>query len=282
MDRAMLKADAKAALREARPNPYLVALVYLGIVAVLGILQSKLTGVVIDYDTYYNHLMPALQRGDFEYVADMYRYYAPAPANQLIGVLISLMSMMLGVGYIINTLHVSRREENSIGNLFDGFAMFFRVLWLQILIWLFTALWSLLFVIPGVIAALRYAQALRILIDDPSKGALQCIRESKEMMRGHKWELFVLGLSFIGWYILIGLAAGVVAAVIGSFGSNSVGITAATQVASSLLSIILVPYVQVTFSGYYNALAGWRAGAGSAPSGGTRGDDDQLPPWEYK
>ena len=63
-------------------------------------------------------------------------------------------------------------------------------------------LWSLLLVVPGIIAAYRYRLALYILIDHPEKTVIQCIRESKEMMRGHKAELFRLDLSMIGWLLL--------------------------------------------------------------------------------
>ena len=66
----------------------------------------------------------------------------------------------------------------------------------------FIGLWSLLFLFPGVIAYYRYSQAIYILVDDPTKSPMQCIRESKAMMSGHKGELFALDLSFLGWYIL--------------------------------------------------------------------------------
>ena len=67
---------------------------------------------------------------------------------------------------------------------------------------LFTALWSMLFVIPGIVASYRYRQALYLLLDHPEMGIMECIRESKRLMRGHKAELFVLDLSFIGWALL--------------------------------------------------------------------------------
>ena len=63
-------------------------------------------------------------------------------------------------------------------------------------------LWSLLLIVPGVIAAYRYSQALYILLDDPAKSPIQCLRESKGMMVGHKQELFMLDLSLLGWYLL--------------------------------------------------------------------------------
>ena len=56
---------------------------------------------------------------------------------------------------------------------------------------LFIVLWSLLFIVPGIIAAIRYSQAFFILADDPNKGIRQCMDESKMMMRGNKAKYFV-------------------------------------------------------------------------------------------
>jgi uncharacterized membrane protein len=69
---------------------------------------------------------------------------------------------------------------------------------------LFTALWTLLFIIPGFIKMYSYSMAMYIQQDQDNKDWNFCIKKSMEMMKGHKWELFVLDLSFIGWY-LVGL-----------------------------------------------------------------------------
>jgi len=64
------------------------------------------------------------------------------------------------------------------------------------------ALWSLLFFFPGVVAHYRYRLAYYILIDDPGKSVLTCIRESKALTRGNKLDLFLIDLSFLGWHFL--------------------------------------------------------------------------------
>ena len=74
---------------------------------------------------------------------------------------------------------------------------------------IFTALWSLLFVIPGIIKAYSYSMAYYIKCDHPEYNWRQCINESMRIMNGHKMELFVLDLSFIGWYIVGSLVLGV-------------------------------------------------------------------------
>jgi len=70
-------------------------------------------------------------------------------------------------------------------------------------------LWTFCFIIPGIIAAIRYSQAFYILAQDSSKGVMQCIEESKWMMRGNKWKLFCLVLSFFGWALLAAIPVGI-------------------------------------------------------------------------
>ena len=67
----------------------------------------------------------------------------------------------------------------------------------------------LLLIIPGIIAALSYAMTYYIIVDNESIGALEAIRQSKEMMRGNKWKLFCLGLRFFGWSLLCLLTLGI-------------------------------------------------------------------------
>ena len=80
-----------------------------------------------------------------------------------------------------------------------------RLLWLIILQYFFIALWSLLFVIPGIVVAYRYSLAVYIMIDHPELSAIDCIRESKRMTKGYKGQLFRLDLSFILWLLLSGM-----------------------------------------------------------------------------
>ena len=74
---------------------------------------------------------------------------------------------------------------------------------------LFLSLWTLLFIIPGIVMSFAYALTPYILADEPEIDSLEAIRKSKAMMQGHKWELFVLHLSFLGWEILGILTLGI-------------------------------------------------------------------------
>lgn len=74
---------------------------------------------------------------------------------------------------------------------------------------IFTFLWGLLFVIPGIVKSYAYAMAPYLAIHDPEMKAMDCIDNSKAIMKGHKGQLFLLDLSFIGWYILGSLCCGI-------------------------------------------------------------------------
>ena len=97
-----------------------------------------------------------------------------------------------------------------IGEMFCGFSECFGgSIVLSLLTALFTFLWTMLFVIPGMVKTYSYAMAPYIQQDDPQKDAKTCIDESRAMMRGYKGQLFALDMSFIGWYILGTLCFGI-------------------------------------------------------------------------
>ncbi|MFA5523399.1 MAG: DUF975 family protein [Tissierellales bacterium] len=73
----------------------------------------------------------------------------------------------------------------------------------------FTFLWLLLLIIPGIVKSYAYSLVPYILGDNPNIGAKRAIELSNDMTEGHKFDMFVLGLSFIGWYLLGALALGV-------------------------------------------------------------------------
>lgn len=109
------------------------------------------------------------------------------------------------VGLCSFLIYFVRRKEVQSGHLFDGFEHFVKSILLTFVIGFYVFCWSLLFIIPGLVAAFRYSQAYYILADHPELSVGECIRRSKEMMTGNKGKLFVLELTFIGWAILSGI-----------------------------------------------------------------------------
>lgn len=100
--------------------------------------------------------------------------------------------------------------EMNIADMFCGFQDCFADSFLiGLLTALFSVLWSLLFVVPGIIKYYSYSMAYYIKADNPELTANQCIKASMALMEGHKMDLFILDLSFIGWYIVGSLCLGV-------------------------------------------------------------------------
>lgn len=120
-----------------------------------------------------------------------------------------LVSSPLLLGYIIFSLSISRSEDAKFKQLFDGFNNFWKAFVTGLLVGLFTMLWTLLLIIPGLIAMYSYAMTFYILADDSSIGAMEAISRSKKMMDGNKWKLFCLGCRFLGWGLLCILTLGI-------------------------------------------------------------------------
>lgn len=124
-----------------------------------------------------------------------------------IGAILLAGPLILGVYMFF--VRLGRGEQPSVATMFDGFNRFVPAFQLYVLIQVFVLLWSLLLIIPGIIASLRYSQAFFIMQDDPHISATDALNASKEMMIGHKGRLFVLHLSFIGWALLCVLTFGI-------------------------------------------------------------------------
>ena len=88
----------------------------------------------------------------------------------------------------------------------DNFGNSFLI---KLFVVIFVLLWTCLFIVPGIVMSYAYSMSVYILNDNPDMTPMQAIKASKEMMRGHKWDLFVLDLTFIGWLLLSILTAGI-------------------------------------------------------------------------
>ena len=142
-----------------------------------------------------------------------------------------LISGPMVYGLTIFSLAISRNQTAKLEQIFEGFRCFGRSLAAYLLMGLFTILWMLLFIIPGIIAGLSYSQTFFILIDDPTIGVMDAIKKSKKMMYGYKSKLFCLQLRFIGWALLCFLTLGI------GF-------------------LWLLPYVQISMTKFYEDVKG--------------------------
>lgn len=106
------------------------------------------------------------------------------------------------LGFAMLYLNMIRKKSAEVEQIFAGFKHFTPSFCLYILILIFILLWSLLFIIPGIVALFAYSMSFYILADNPGIGALEAIRRSKQMMKGRKGELFCLCLRFLGWFLV--------------------------------------------------------------------------------
>ena len=146
-----------------------------------------------------------------------------------VGFIASIITPAFSLSLIRVYLNVVNGGYPKAGDAFCGFDDFWAAFKVNFLVGLFTFLWSLLFIIPGIIKSFSYSMSLYVLAENKGKPALECINESKAMTEGHKLELFVLGLSFIGWTLLCIITLGIAAIWVG-------------------------PYMNATFANAYNLL----------------------------
>ena len=124
----------------------------------------------------------------------------------------TLLGWIIGFGFFVNFLSFARGAKNSIKCLFVGFSnmgFFLRILGAEFLQGIFVFLWSLLLFIPGLVKIYSYTMTEFVLLDHPEYSPLQAITASKKMMYGHRLELVMLQLRFLGWYLLCLVTLGI-------------------------------------------------------------------------
>ncbi len=134
-------------------------------------------------------------------------------AFSALAVVMSLVRLIVGstvtLGYCRFHLNLAEGKEASLGDLFSRFGRIGQAIALYLLTAIYTALWSLLFVIPGIIKSYSYAMAPFILEENPGMAANDAITKSRELMHGNKWRLFCLQFSFLGWCFLCLFTCGI-------------------------------------------------------------------------
>ena len=140
-----------------------------------------------------------------------------------------LLGGVIELGTIMLALEIARNGKCEFNTGFKGFNQFGSAFIAGFVGSIFVMLWSCLFIIPGIIAAFRYSMTFYILADNPEMSGMDALKKSKEMMKGHKMEFFLLNLSFIGWCFLVPFTFGI-------------------------LMIWLAPYMETTKALYYEQL----------------------------
>ena len=250
-DSRELKLRARARLRQRMLPILLVAAVYIVAGYLINYFASELSGanaysraVNELVNSYAGQVRDALNDPE-QLQAVLNQIYASVPSameffagrsltGPLLSVLVTMISLPLAAGYTHHILFESRKKDTSVGYLMHGFKVTFKTVAIGLLTGLAVALGSVFLVIPGVILSLMFSMSVMVLMDDPDKGAIACMKESARLMSGHKWRLFKLYFSFILWMI----AANLVSSLLGV----------------PLLNIYLTPYINLSVANFYNEL----------------------------
>ena len=167
----------------------------------------------IDLDSSFAEFRTLFQASDPESFLRLLALMVYGLVTSAISGVFFIAALILGgvmeLGSARYNLNLIDRQKAGFSDLFSQFSRFAQALVMKLLTSLFIILWSMLLVIPGIVASYRYAMAPYILLEDPECSGYDAIQRSKEMMMGHKWELFCLDLSFIGWAILCAFTFGI-------------------------------------------------------------------------
>lgn len=221
-----LRESARLCIRASKPSILLLALVYFIIYYTIDALLYFFGG----FRPSFPWLFVILAANRFG--ADIPVNYVPITfvKSTILFAVCSAPLEAVFAGYAYACLNLSRGREAGWDNLLYGFTRFFKVIWLNILMAVFIRLWSLLFVITGIVATYRYSMAFYIMQDNPEYSAVECIRRSREMMDGHKLDLFRLHLSMFGWLLL--------------------------ELLIPFAEVYVSPYMSIVDTGFYNHLSG--------------------------
>ena len=149
-------------------------------------------------------------------------------AYSALSLVTELLLMPISVGVIAYMLKFTRGEKPEFNDIFGYYKYFLPIVAITLLVGFFTGLATIAFIIPGIIVALMLCMSYYIVADGKTD-VFGVLKESKELMYGHKWEFFVFLLSFLGWILLVCITFGIAA-------------------------IYVVPYMQVAECIYYDKL----------------------------
>ena len=223
-----IKSDARLIMQQNLRSILLISLGYLAVTYILSLLYSELSGFSEYMKQYSEMVRKYMETGEMYYI----EFPQVKTTSNILATLISLASIVLAGGYRGYHLLRARGMEANFMDIMPNGGQIFRILCIDFASGLIIALGLMLFIVPGVILAYSYSQAIFVMYDNPGMSAFQCMRESRRLMRGHKLRLFRLEISFLGWLI--------VAAIVGMF--------------LPILNVWLDPYMGISVASFYNEL----------------------------
>ena len=172
------------------------------------------------------------------------------------GIAVLICGGAVRLGYASFNLNLIDHKDAKFPDLFSQMNRKWRGFCMNFFIGLYIFLWSLLLVIPGIVKSFAYAMTPYILAEHPEMSANDAIGESQFIMEGHKWKLFCLHLSFIGWGILAALPPLVVLlpTIFAQASIEKLFIAILVSVPLSAGYLFLIPYIEAAQAAFYREL----------------------------
>ena len=164
------------------------------------------------------------------------------------------------LGYAIFNLKLVDKKDVSFSDLFSQFHRLGDGFCMNFLMGLYTLLWTMLFIVPGIIKTFSYAMTPYILAENPGMTATEAITQSRRIMDGNKWRLFCLSFSFIGWSLLCAvptlIVLGIVSGVAFSTGSLAVFLwMIPASIPTFIGTLFLNPYQEAAYAAFYRDIS---------------------------
>ncbi len=297
-NRIQLKIKAKRRLKQKTEFPPIltVTLLFLMLTSLLDDILSIFYSVATDnMMVELNDLLVDSTVIDYEAIRAVLLSYLNSTAGMVslfFSIFMTLYVIVMSVGYCWYIMKIARNQTDAgYSDLSIGLELLPKVVILAILQFVFISLWSMLFFFPGLIAMYRYRMCYYVLLDDPEISPMEALRRSKKLMQGHKMDLLVLDLSFLGWSFLI--------VFIGTMGSElgygiiylTTGLETPAEFASVILGFALyciaglwlTAYIQLADVYFYHFVCNCAQGFDmNAPQdyyeNGDAGENNQAPP----
>ena len=188
----------------------------------------------------------------------------------IIGLIVALVIWLIitivfgGAGTLGDAIFNLKLVDNKEVELKDLFSQFHRLgdgFCMNFLVGLYTVLWTLLFIIPGIIKGYSYAMIPYILAENPGMTATEAITESRRIMEGNKWRLFCLGFSFIGWALLCAAPLLIALGILVGIAVRTMSLVTLLwiiplSIPLSIGSLFLTPYQEATYAAFYREVSG--------------------------
>ena len=209
INRVEIKREARELIRTGRVSPLVMTAIVLVISYVLSRVVNLVTYGTIFPEVYdLQYLQNVMSGMDFDAaltITSESMEVRDTLASNFLSILVGLFTAVLMGGYYYYLMGIRQRFEMSYDSLFDGLAVAGKLIWCELLMGIRIALWSMLFVIPGLIAAYRYRFAIYNIMADDSLSAGEAIALSCKQTNGMKMDLLVLDLSFLIWALVSAL-----------------------------------------------------------------------------